>query len=232
MTEPTESSVLDAATVYALHAVSDAERADIERQVADAPPSVAEAFGGEVQAVRETMAIISAVTAAEPPAQLRAAVLGGAHPGHRREVRWRSILLAAAAVLVVGVAAFGAGIALRPSPVPTVAEQVLAAPDVQTVSTSLLRGGTATVVFSRDKGAAVLVLNNVPPPSPGSVYQMWLMGTHGPTSAGTMDAKEVAPSATAVIPNLGRSDALAFTVEPGGGSPKPTGPIFAEVPLT
>jgi anti-sigma-K factor RskA len=232
MTEPTESPLLDAATAYALHAVFDAERADIERQVAEAPQSVAEAFDDEVLAVQETLAIVSAVTAAEPPAELRAAVLGGAQPGYARETPWRTILLAAAAVIVVGLAAFGAGIALRPSPAPTVAEQVLAAPDVQTVSTSLLRGGTATVVFSRDKGAAVLVLNNVPPPSPGSVYQMWLIGTHGPTSAGTMDAKAVAPSATAVISGLGRSDALAFTVEPGGGSPQPTGQIFAEVPLT
>jgi anti-sigma-K factor RskA len=232
MTEPTESPLLDAATAYALHAVSDAERADIERQVAEAPQSVAEAFDDEVLAVQETLAIVSAATAAEPPAQLRAAVLGGVQPGHARDTRWRTILLAAAAVIVVGLAAFGAGIALRPSPAPTVAEQVLAAPDVQTVSTSLLRGGTATVVFSRDKGAAVLVLNNVPPPSPGSVYQMWLIGTHGPTSAGTMDAKAVAPSATAVISGLGRSDALAFTVEPGGGSPQPTGQIFAEVPLS
>jgi anti-sigma-K factor RskA len=231
MTEPTESPVLDVATVYALHAVSDAERADIERQVAEAPQSVAEAFDDEVHAVRETMAIVSAVTAAEPPAQVRAAVLGDVHPERGHDIRWRTILLAAAAVLVVGLAAFGAGIALRPSPTPTVAEQVLAAPDVQTVSTSLLRGGTATVVFSRNKGAAVLVLNNVPPPSPGSVYQMWLIGTQGPTSAGTMDAKDVAPSATAVIPKLGRSDALAFTVEPSGGSPNPTGQIFAEVPL-
>jgi anti-sigma-K factor RskA len=232
MTEPTESPLLDAATAYALHAVSDAERADIERQVAEAPQSVAEAFDDEVLALQETLAIVSAVTAAEPPAQLRAAVLGGVQPGQARETRWRTILLAAAAVIVVGLAAFGAGIALRPSPAPTVAEQVLAAPDVQTVSTSLLRGGTATVVFSRDKGAAVLVLNNVPPPSPGSVYQMWLIGTHGPTSAGTMDAKAVAPSATAVISGIGRSDALAFTVEPGGGSPQPTGQIFAEVPLS
>ena len=232
MTEPIESPLLDAATAYALHAVSEAERADIERQVAEAPQSVAEAFGDEVRAVQETMAIVSVVTAAQPPAQLRAAVLGDVHPRDARSSRWRTVFLAAAATVVVGLAAFGAGIALRPSPGPTVADQVLAAPDVQTVSTSLLRGGTATVVFSRDKGAAVLVMNNVPPPSPGSVYQMWLIGTHGPTSAGTMDAKDVAPSATAVISNLGHSDALAFTVEPGGGSPQQTGQIFAELPLT
>ncbi|HZU47391.1 MAG TPA: anti-sigma factor, partial [Mycobacterium sp.] len=81
------------------------------------------------------------------------------------------------------------------------------------------------------KNAGVLVMNNVPPPSPGSVYQMWLLDTHGPTSAGTMDTKAVAPSTTAVLPNLGNSTALAFTVEPGNGSPRPTGRMLAQLPL-
>jgi hypothetical protein len=46
-----------------------------------------------------------------------------------------------------------------------------------------------------------------------------------------MDAKAVAPSTTAVVPDLGDSRALAFTVEPGSGSAQPTTPIFAELPL-
>ncbi|HVQ97966.1 MAG TPA: anti-sigma factor, partial [Mycobacterium sp.] len=88
MTEPIESPLLDAATAYALHAVSEAERADIERQVAEAPQSVAEAFGDEVRAVQETMAIVSVFTAAQPPAHLRVAVLGDVHPGDARSSRW------------------------------------------------------------------------------------------------------------------------------------------------
>ena len=46
-----------------------------------------------------------------------------------------------------------------------------------------------------------------------------------------MDAKAVAPSTTAVLPDLGDSQTLAFTVEPGSGSAEPTGPAFAELPL-
>jgi anti-sigma-K factor RskA len=78
----------------------------------------------------------------------------------------------------------------------------------------------------------VLVMNNVPPPQPGTVYQMWLVGNNGPQSAGTMDATTVAPSTTAVLPDLGDSKTLAFTVEPGTGSATPTSPAFAELPLT
>ena len=231
MTEPTDFELLELATPYALHAVSDAERAAIDRQLAAAPPSVADAFRDEVRAVRETMTAVSAATAAEPPTRLRAAVLAVVRPADERRSRWRTAVLATAAAIVVGLAAFGAGIAMRPSSTPSMAEQIMAAPDVRTVS-GQLAGGTATVVFSRDRNAGVLVMNNVPPPSQGTVYQMWLIGDKGPTSAGTMNTAAVAPSTTDTLTNLGDSSALAFTVEPGTGSAQPTGKILAKLSLS
>jgi anti-sigma-K factor RskA len=231
MTEPTEFELLELATPYALNAVSDAERAAIDRQLAAAPASVAEAFREEARAVRETMTAVSAATAAEPPTRLRATVLAALQSDAGRRSRWRTALLAAAAAIVVGLAAFGAGIAMRPSSKPTMAEQIMAAPDVRTVS-GQLAGGTATVLFSRGMNAGVLVMNNVPPPSQGTVYQMWLLGDKGPTSAGTMNTAAVAPSTTDTLTNLGNSSALAFTVEPGNGSPQPTGKILAKLSLT
>jgi len=232
MTEPNDFELLELATPYGLDAVSREERAEIERRVAAAPRPLAAAFEDEVRAVRETMAVVSAATAAEPPARLRAATLAAATSGDKRQLRWRAAALAsAAAAVVVGAAAFGVGVLMRPHPPSTVAEQVLAAPDVHTVSRPL-GNGTATVVFSRDRNAGVLVMNNVPPPSPGTVYQMWLMGAKGPTSAGTMGTAAVAPSTTATLTDLGSSTALAFTVEPGTGSSHPTGAILAELPLS
>jgi anti-sigma-K factor RskA len=234
MTEPTEFELLELATPYALHAVSDAERADIDRRVATAPSPVATAFADEVRAVRETMAVVSAATRAEPPAHLRTAVLALAKPTEldiKRQRRWRTTILASvAAAIVAGLTAFGVQVLLRPAPTQSVAAQVMAAPDVRTVSRPLANG-MATVVFSRDRNAGVLVMNNVPPPSPGTVYQMWLIGAKGPESAGTMNTAAVAPSTTAMLTNLGSSTALAFTVEPGTGSPQPTTPILAELPL-
>jgi anti-sigma-K factor RskA len=232
MTGPTDFELLELAAPYALHAVSDDERAAIDRQLAAAPPSVAEAFRDEVRAVRETMTAVSAATAAEPPTHLRASVLGAVQPDTAsRRSRWRTAVLAAAAAVVVGLAAFGAGIAMRPSPAPSMAQQIMAAPDVRTVS-GQLGGGTATVVFSRGMNAGVLIMNNVPPPSQGTVYQMWLIGDKGPTSAGTMDTAAVTPSTSDTLSNLGHSSALAFTVEPGDGSPQPTGKILAKLSLT
>jgi len=232
MTGPTEFDLLELATPYALNAISDAERADIDRQVAVASTAVATAFGDEVRAVRETMAVVSAATATDPPARLRGAVLAAVHPGKARHSRWRTTLLAAAAAIAIGLAAFGAGIALRPTPKPTMAEQIMAAPDVRTVSGDVA-GGTATVMFSRDMNAGVLVMNNVPPPAQGTVYQMWLVGDKGPPqSAGTMNTAAVTPSTTHMFNDLKHSSVLAFTVEPGNGSPQPTGQIFAKLSLT
>jgi anti-sigma-K factor RskA len=236
MTEPTDPDLIALATPYALHAVPESELADIERQIAAAPVAVAQAFADEVRAVRETMAVVSAATAVEPPDQLRDRLLTEVSTAPvvelRRKARpWRTTILAAAAALVIGLGALGVGLALRPAPSPSTAEQVFAAPDVRTVTGQIPTGGTATVVFSREKNAGVLVMNNVAPPAPGTVYQMWLIGDKGPESAGTMDAKAVAPSTTAVLPDLGSSKALAFTVEPPGGSAQPTSPVFAQLSL-
>jgi len=231
MTEPNPFELLELATPYALNAISDSERAAIDRQLAAAPTTVADAFGHEVRVVRETMAVISAATATEPPDQVRAAVLAGIQADTARRPRWRTAVLAAAAAIVVALAAFGAGVALRPPPTPATAEQIMAAPDVRSVSADVA-GGKATVVFSRDKNAGMLLLNNVPPPSLGTVYEMWLVGDKGPVSAGTMDTAAVTPSTTHMFTDLGHSSVLAFTVEPGNGSPQPTGKIFAKLSLT
>ncbi|KMO74733.1 anti-sigma factor [Mycolicibacterium obuense] len=239
MTSPEE--LLTLATPYALHALSDHEADDIDRRLSEASPEVAEAFRAEVRAVRETMAVIAEATAVEPPPELRAQVLrqiqrgggGGAAVrslGPKRR-RWATVMLAAAAVVAVGLGALGVGVAMRPSASESTTDQIFAAPDVRTVSGDIPGGGTATVVFSRERDSGVLVMNNVTPPKAGTVYQMWLVAADGPHSAGTMDAGAVTPSTTAVLPDLGSSQSLAFTVEPPGGSKEPTTPVFAQLPL-
>jgi anti-sigma-K factor RskA len=225
-----DSELPDLATAYALDAVTDAERADIERRLTDAPAEVAEAFRAEVRAVRESMAIASSTTATTPPASLRQRALAVSRDSHRDRFRWRTGLVAAAAALVVAAGGFGAGLAMRPVGGPTTAEQVFSAGDVRTATGRLGAGGTATFMYSRDERTGVLVMNNAAPPPPGMVYQMWLMTDRGPESAGTMEA--VTPSTTAMVHDLGDSTALAFTMEPDGGSSRPTGEMVARLSLT
>lgn len=230
-------NLLELAVPYALHALSDDERDDVETRLATAGLPVADAFYDEVRAVRETMAVVSAASAEEPPAALRGRLLtavgtDNVRPLPTRGSTRRTAWLAAAAALVIGLGVGGVGLSLRaPAPPQSTAQQVFSAPDVHTVSGAIPAGGTATVVFSRDRDAGVLVMNDVPPPTPGTVYQMWLVSDTGATSAGTMDAAAVAPSTTAVLADLGNSTALRFTVEQGSGSPTPSGQVIAELPL-
>lgn len=239
MTAP-HDDLLSLATPYALDAVDDAERAAIERRVRAADAEVSAAFALEVRQVREAMAMVAGATAVEPPADLRGRLLATVSAGQTGQVRelrpqrrrWVTAAVAAAAAVVIGLGTFGIGYWLRPAPTVTAAEQIFAAPDVRTVSGPIPTGGTATVVFSRDRNAGVLVMNNVEPPAPGTVYQMWLIDSAGPHSAGVMDAGAITPSTTAVLPDLGASTTLAFTVEPGSGSPQPTTTPFAALPLS
>jgi hypothetical protein len=228
--------ILASATAYALDAVDDAERADIERRVRAAPDEISGAFAVEVRQVRETMALVSAATALEPPAHLRELLLAQVAGDPVRQLRppsrrWPTAVAAAAAAIVIGLGTFGIGWWLRPAPPTTTAEQIFASSDVRTVSGDIPTGGTATVVFSRERNAGVLVMNNVDPPATGTVYQMWLIDTEGAHSAGVMDAGAIAPSTTAVLPDLGASTTLAFTVEPGSGSEQPTTTPFATLTL-
>ncbi len=233
MTEPND--LITSATPYALHALPDDERDQIDRWLSVGAAEQTLSFTQEVRATRETMAALAASTAVEPPARLRPRLLKIVARDIQRDSgaidinRWRAPLIAVAAATAIGLAAAGIGTILRPPP-PT-AQQVFTATDVRTVTGDIPTGGTATVVYSRQKNTAVLVMNNVAPPQPGTVYQMWLIGDSGPESAGTMDAQAVAPSTTAVIPRLNDSTALAFTVEKGQGSASPTGPIIAKLPL-
>jgi len=231
-----DPDLLDLAVPYALHALSDAERDALESRLTAAGRTANDTFYDEVRAVRETMAVVSAANAEEPSAGLRERLLSAVADDNVRSLRpskrLRTAWMSAAAALAIGLITVGIGVSLRPpAQAPSTADQVFAASDVHTISGAIPAGGTATVVFSRDRDAGVLVMNDVPPPSPGTVYQMWLVSDSGATSAGTMDAMAVAPSTTAVLTNLGSSNKLRFTVEPGSGSTQPTGQVIAELPL-
>lgn len=209
MSEPSEFELLELAVPYALDAVSDSERADIERRLAGAPEPVVAAFRAQVAEARETLGTLSDATAVPPPAALRDRVVRG-NRRVVREHRWRKAVLAAAAVLAVGGSAFAAGWMLRPPPAPPVAEQVMTAPDVRSVSTALRSGGTATVVYSRVRGDGMVMFEGAAPPPPGMAYQVWLMKDGVPVQTGS----PIRDTRTVMVSDIGRATALGVTVEP------------------
>lgn len=239
-----ERDLLDLAHGYGLDAVSEADRTDIAGRLGAAAPHVARAFARIVADTQETMALVTAADAVTPPPELRERLLraidtdtttGGVDDltdrrmGRRR--RLARTVLAAAAVVIVGV---GTTVAVRqfdrPPPVPTV-EQVLASPDAHTSVTGVA-GGTVTLSSSAQANAVVVEMADVPPPPDGHVYQMWFVPDSGPPrSAGTMSATTMPPPGGEVIPNLDAATSVAVTVEPGTGSPQPTGAPVVTITL-
>lgn len=208
---------------YAVDALDDIERAAFERHLAACAECRAEVAG-----LRETAALLASTEAVEPPPSLRDRVLADistvrplppevAPPRGRR---WLGSLVAAAAAVVV---LLGAGLTVWHQPWednPSVAESVLSADDAQ--STTLELGeATATMTQSDSVGRAVIVTDDMPPPPEGKVYQLWFdVPGEGMVSAGVMP---IATDQTVVL----QGDATAatgagITVEPTGGSKKPT----------
>lgn len=255
ITGPSDNDeLLSLAGAFALDAVGDDERDSIESALGNAPVAVRDEFHHRVREYHEALAdhsqsteesapdhllerilesIADADDSAAPEAGAQASEAVSMADARRRRRRRLAGVVAGAAAAAVVVAAGGIAIGHQwngSGEEPT-AGQVVAAGDVRTAVTDVA-GGTATVVYSRNADAAVLVMNDVAPPKPDTVYQLWLMGEgHPPASVGMMDAAAVAPSTQVVVEDIDTSTALGISVEPSGGSPQPT-TVVGAVPLS
>ncbi|KXP11314.1 hypothetical protein AXK57_08210 [Tsukamurella pulmonis] len=238
-----DEDLLDDAEVYALHALDPDERAAVDAARTAAVPEVREDFDGRVAAVHETMAAQAARTAAEPPATVFDRILArivddpGVTPIRRRRGPSRRAFTVAAAAAVVAVAVV-AGVVLgrtvfpeRGGPAPSETEIVLAAPDART---GQARIGDATIsfVYSHERNAGVVLMNDVPPPQDGTVYQMWLMDPGGGArSRGTMTQADVRPTTTAAVPGLDGATTFGISIERPGGASTPSEQIVTTIPI-
>ena len=246
--------ILEWSELYALDAISDAERARIELYLQESDDSTREAFHTRVRLNRETIACAYATDEIEPPADLFAKIMASlpavqqdstqstdspdgspatddlgerrARRSERRSPVARWLMAAAAAVVI---AAAGVTIAQQGS----VEQEVLQASDMRSAEITIGAGGSATLAMSRQENAAIVTLTGVPAPPPGSVYQMWRLPADGsaPVSVGTMTAEDVSGTKVTAVENIDSFAGLAITVEPDGGSDTPTMPIIVEIPF-
>ncbi|MEU6402675.1 anti-sigma factor [Streptomyces sp. NPDC046985] len=105
---------------------------------------------------------------------------------------------------------------------------VLAAPDARTAGGRDGRGRGIAVVASAAQGRAVVTLSGYPAPPRGRVRQLWLLRPGAaPRSLGLLDGDTPLLAA-----GLGPSaSSLAVTVEPNGGSTRPTGQPIVQLAL-
>jgi anti-sigma-K factor RskA len=237
------------AGAYAMDAVPEPDRSRFERHLAGC-----DSCRQEVRGLREATAALAAATEVRPPARLRDAVLrtagqtrqlppaaapapaAWAAAGDQRRSRWRPRLVIAVAVglaCVLAVVAVAAGVVtygMRGRLDQTQGRDhavaaVLSASDATMRSARVTTGGTATVVMSHHERALVFTAADLHVLPAGESYELWLIGPAGTRPAGLIDAspraRMVGPM---VVSGLAAGDSVGMTVEPDGGSPRPTSP--------
>ncbi|MBX6341314.1 MAG: anti-sigma factor, partial [Thermomicrobiaceae bacterium] len=91
--------------------------------------------------------------------------------------------------------------------------------------TSLAAGAHGILCRQDDGDLAWLIVEGLPAPPPGRVYQLWLIRQDGRLSGGTftVDARGRAFMTIWLPAGTSPFQALGVTDEPPGGSPQPTG---------
>ncbi|WP_067564765.1 anti-sigma factor [Nocardia acidivorans] len=234
------SDLLELAYPYAIDAVTDGERAEIELRRARADRLTVAEFDAIVSWVRETMADLSIADSCSAPAGLedrllRALDAAAPPPGRsdrRRTLPHRVNWLAAAAVVIVALG-MGLGFLVFRSGEHTAPDALSAVlidrqPDTTIRFVPVSSGGELEIHTSATLSAASVRLRAVPEPPSGHTYQMWLVSLGGvPRSTAVFDAIVGDPVVMAFRP----VDTLAVTVEPLGGSPQPTTAPIASLNL-
>ena len=222
---------------YALDALPDPERAEFERHLQHCPSCEA-----EVRGLRETAARLAMAQALQPPPGMEQRVLAATYrtrqlpplPPDRlqpdRRIPRRMAAFAAAASVAAAVALGITQVSTQHQLESTQASdaaitRVVTAPDARIETTRTSAGGSVTVVASAALREAVVTSTGMVSPPAGRVYQVWVMSPSGARSAGLM-ADRSTLLASAVVPG----DRIGITVEPAGGTSKPTTTPVAVLP--
>ena len=140
-------------------------------------------------------------------------------PIRRRRTAWFAAAAAAAVVAIGGVAwSPWSDDSSSTSPM----AQVVAASDAMRM-TSAKGGMTAEVAYSRQLGKAAIDVTGLPPAPDGKTYQLWYVGPDQVArSAGLLDADAEGHGSLLLQGDANRAAAVGMTVEPAGGSVRPT----------
>ncbi len=219
---------------YVLGALSEAERQEFEEYLASHPERQAEI--GELDAVAGLLAL--SPQEKEPSPQLRSRIMDAVgteavHPSvsHRS---WfarigellgpRNLALGAAALLVIGLFSWNM---LLQGEVQDLQGRVQSLQSQPQEPQMVKLGGAGTEQGARaelitlEGDRAVLVVEDMPPVPEDKTYQIWVIEGDVPKPSGLFEPNQDSVAAVVQHP-LQSGDVVAVTVEPEGGSPKPT----------
>ncbi|MFJ9424840.1 anti-sigma factor domain-containing protein [Streptomyces sp. NPDC101249] len=236
---------------YAVDALSDDERAVFERHLLDC-----EACAQETAELTAAAARLGLAVTETPRPALREQVLrsittvrqdapgGPAVPrASGAAVRNRTLSRWALAACVAAAATFGGTTiwqhqraedainrADRAEQATDGVTAVLAAPDARTRVARLADGATGTVVVSHSRDRAVFAVSGMASPPSGKVYQLWFDDAGTMRSAGLM-APGSGDQTVLLKGAVDGASGMGITVEPAGGSDRPSGAPIALMEL-
>lgn len=232
----------DLAGAYALDALSDTERRRFERHLPGCPACADQAAG-----LRETTARLALAVSRQPPPTLRDRVLAEISRTRQSPPRLTRRLpsarglgpswLAAAACLILALAggitaAHFHGDAEHAQDLNRRIAAVLTAPDAQTSTTRTQDDATVTVVSSRSLDKAVITTSRLRQLPSAKTYQLWFLApSAAPRPGGVLRPPAGRPSRPIIASGLGNAQQIGMTIEPAGGSPRPSGAPFLTLPL-
>lgn len=100
--------------------------------------------------------------------------------------------------------------------------QIQAASDFQRRTVDVSNGGTATLIWSVSMRRSALLGSDLTKLPSGKTYELWYIGKNGPTAAGTFDADGSKTMSVVLTGKMNVGDTIGVTIEPAGGSVKPT----------
>jgi anti-sigma-K factor RskA len=204
----------------------------------------------EVHGLREVATSLAFAVAAEPPAHMRARVLAAASrtrqlpPQTSRRSRPRQsrlwvprLAVAVAVVAAIAVAALGIAQVKTERRLNQARQQsqaiaaVLVAPDARILTRRTAVGGVTTVVVSAVRRELVVTTEGLPALPRGQVYELWLLGPPRVRPAGLLPAPTAGRIGPVLASGLVPGDELGLTVEPAGGTSRPTTTPIVVLPL-
>ena len=228
------------AAAYALDALDARERAEFEAHY----PSC-DVCSSDVVDFRATLARLAEAEVVAPPAGMKATVMRQisetrqlsplpleaddelAEHRRRRSVRSSQLAVAAAVVVLVGVAAFFVGRSGSSDGGTFAAkvERILGESDARLVTLAGPGQGDMKVAWSERADQAVVIGDGLDDPGSGMVYELWLIDASGPQPMGLLDEARGGSLRRTVVVD-GTPQAWGITIEPAAGSPAPTGEIL------
>jgi anti-sigma-K factor RskA len=214
---------------YALDALNDEERAELDEHLAGCDPCRAEL--AELSATVADLAFLTEEI--EPPAGLRGRIRQNAlnapkstsaEPTSIDDYRSRLLPWGMAAVfLIAALGLLAWNLQLRQDSPEQAVEMIVLRPAGEPT------GDAGVAYYIPEEQVLVVVPRVLPELGPGEVYQVWLIDDGGPIPAGVLTG---AGQRVAIAADRAAYQAVAVTIEPGPlGSPLPTTEPFIVTPL-